>query len=982
MNAFRRFAAVLGGALVGVALLSAPLMIANSDTPLAATYWIVHTGGAHPDFRLTATGEGRIEPVGEDAFSNADRRQAAQLLERKVNQIHARLAMDGFFSLSKVSQENPVVDLKARRIQPVVLKAPVAGAVMDGGVFIPPRAFRSTGTMPSVNYQWLSALNQGSARGDGPENYKHAWRDNVTPIAYMLANQAVMRAAIQQIDRDATSIKLWRPGEYRGDAVGSAIFNGTVLALTKYGASETMFESHPTGSIKPYDFVYGYDYDDFRKRGIRENGATPAAILGISTTWAEPWAGLEAYEYTSTNVAVGPVTGMMASILSNGGPGAIHSILSDPFPYMETSSGRSVKEWLNWLDRQIRASGNKPGAWQGHTQFVAERGLAGAYVTALSDLLALPRRIENTSFRRPMPESFVNGAYLDDVYKKSPCQDFEFSLGNPVQEISLNIPELASRCIRVRWTGDGYGPDFTGPPVLLTIDGEGMKAEDYDDILMASAEGEMLGLTVVDTATQGAVKYWSMPYRIDYKGGEWMTLAFANIAPEVTDTRERKIAVTIGTGLTSGSGTVSTVADASKAGSVGECRPQKIVSPTLYGAVPHPLGAQGDGSLTLLTGLSSLTKDSKNAEAAIQVAMCTAETFGRSVNAKNEVSLGLSRDAPDESRESCLSKLNSAMIQLTKEPKQVEVLGIELRPKDGMQIDPSSKHIPVDAEVEVFDPALVSARRTSQVDYRGHPTVYLEGVVTFQIRTETRVRGRVDLKVPPDRVLDQGDCDGSASGAMTFVFDIVSAFPFNETAAVVPPDILSVMEPNIWAIMSASQKQEAVEAGQRARAEALSGGQAASGGGQILGAAHCDCSCTEYNDPSRRAACSADCLDFQVTAPQCVIEREVGIGRSRKEITELLNSCPTDCGALSRADPLCRESFPSIQNACMADSVTEADKACYLTLFSQDMPEPMKSELTREMKKQLAGMDQDMLKLTIRPQLEALKEQGKSCPAN
>jgi hypothetical protein len=71
-----------------------------------------------------------------------------------------------------------------------------------------------------------------------------------------------------------------------------------------------------------------------------------------------------------------------------------------------------------------------------------------------------------------------------------------------------------------------------------------------------------------------------------------------------------------------------------------------------------------------------------------------------------------------------------------------------------------------------------------------------------------------------------------------------------------------------------------------------------------------------------------------------------------------------------------------IVKTCSAEFVTEADKACYLKLFTQDMPEPMKSQMFTEMRSQLASMDQDLLRMTIRPQLDAYEEQGMTCPAN
>ncbi|MBY9067166.1 hypothetical protein K1X12_09670 [Hyphomonas sp. WL0036] len=982
MKLSTKFSAAVGGALLGAALLGTPWMVANSQSPVAKTYWIIHQSGTDPDFRVTSSGDGRIEPTSAKAFDNPDRKTATRVLERQINEIHTRLAMDGFFALSKVGQDGEAFDLKAARIQPVNRIAPSAGPVMDGGTFIPPRAFRSTSNKPTVMFDWMAGITQGLDRGDGPENYHYAWRNTITPIAYMLANQAVMRVALQQIEGGGDKVRLWRPGDDRGDAVGSAIFNGTVIALTKYGSSEVQLMGHVTGSIKPYDFVYGYDFDDFRKRGIKEYGPTPAAILGISTTWADAWAGLPEYEYTSTNVAIGPITGVMASVLSNGGPGAVHAVINDPFPYKETSGGRSVKEWLGWLDGQIRKSGNKQGTWQGHTQFIAERGFAGAYVTALSDLIALPRRMENTAFTRQIPSSFVNGDYLDEIYKEHPCQDFSFSLNNPVQEMQITLPEVASRCIRVRWTGEGYGPGFNGPPVQLAVKGAGMTPEDYDSILIASSEGEMNGLTIMDQATRDAAKWWTMPYRTDLKKSEWMTLAIANVAPKVAETKPRTITVTLGTGLTSGSGAVKTVADASKAGSTDQCRPQTITSPPLYGPVAHPFGLQEqDGSLTSLLGLAARTKDSPLTNAAIQVAMCTAETMSGALNARNELAIGLQRDAPDASRQSCLGQLTAVTAVMSKEPKQPEVMGIELTPKGGAALDLKATTIPVEANVEIFDPSLAAARRSGKIDYRGNTSVFMEGVVTFQIRTDTRLRGRVDLKVPPKATLEQADCDGTASGGMTFVFDLVSALPFRENAVALPPDVLTTLNPTIWRMMSEAQKKEAIEEGRKARAEAMNA-SATTSGGTIYGGGRCDCSCTTFNDPTRNSLCAEQCMDFQVIAPQCVMDREVGRGRKRADLEKTLNACPSDCSALSHADPLCRESFPAIMKACSADLVTEADKACYLDLFSQDMPEPMKTQMRSEMQKQLTTMDQDTLRLVIRPQLEAFKEQGKKCPAD
>lgn len=941
--------------------------------PRSKTQWIVYHGGVEDDFQLRRSGDGRIEPVTAAEMRVADLAAEGTKLSAMLKKGHLRLALEGFFALQ---DDSTGMDTEASWIN-VVRRVPgYVGPVLDGGYFVPGEHFNARANKVTVMSDWLDSLDEGASR-TGPEGYRHAWRDPTTHAAFMLANQAILRIAYRRVTDNGLKFTLWEADANRIDAVGASIFNGALLALTKYAAAGMDLTGHPAAMVRPNDYIYAYDADEFRD--LSESGPVPKAMLALSQTWAEPWAGLSPYEDKTDRIVVGPVTGAMMSLLSNSGPGAIRTVLDDPFPYRSGGNGRPAKEWLGWLDGQIRKSGNTPKPWDQHRQFVAERGFAGAYVTALADMIAIPRRAAEWGSTRPMPEMFRDGEYLDLVYQKHPCQDFSFSLSNPVQEVAIDLPEVASRCIRIRWTGEGFGPNFTGPPVLLSVKGEGMTPEDYDDILMAATEGEMVGLTVVDQPTRNAVKYWSLPYRVDYEGGEWMTLGFANVAPNVVDTRPRKLKVTLGPGLTSGSGKVSTVADASKAGSTETCRPQTITSPELYGAAPHPLGATADGSFTLLAGLSSLTKNSPNSDAAIQVAMCTGETLGSALNARNETGLGLSRNNPDESRESCLMRMHTLVTQMTKRPAQVEFAGIELTPKAGADLGKNTMSVPVEAEVQIFDPTLAKARQTSQVDYRGNPRVHMEGLVTFQIRTDTRIRGRVDLKVPPRAVLDQADCDGTASGSMNFVFDIVAAMPFNETAYVLPPDTLSVMDPVIWAMMTPAQKQQAISEGAKARAEA---GAASGAAGTILGTTGCDCSCAEYNDPSRRQVCSAECLDFQATAPQCVIEREVDRGRSRSEVTELLNACPTDCSALSRADPLCRESLSMITEACAADIVTEADKACYLKLFTQDMPEPMKSQMGTEMRKQLAGMDQDALRLIIRPQLDAYKEQGKTCPVN
>lgn len=947
---------------------------AQGEQQKAKNGWIVYPSGTANEFGLRSSGRDRMEPLSSEEARTGLNYADMAFLADNLEKGHLRLALDGYFSL--LTEKNRKFDDEIW-IQPVRRLAGYTGPVLDAGQVMPPQNFDAPASMPIVMADWLGTQSKGGGAASGPEGYRHAWRDPATHTAYMLARQAVIRIAYKRTVDNGMRFSLFNPAQNRTDAIGSSVFNGGVIALTKYAAAQMKIAGHPTGLSSPNDYMYAYDANDLYK--VQETGPVPGAMLALSTAWAEPWAGLDPYEDKTSSIAVGPVSGVMMALLSNAGPQSIKTVLDDPFPYDGADGpGRSARAWLEWLDGRIRKTGNGLVPWDQHRQFIAERGLAGAYAIALADLIAIPERALESGGNRSLPDLFKRGDYLDLVYKKHPCQDFAFSLNNPVQEITLDIPEVASRCIRVRWAGEGYGPDISAPPVSLSIHGAGMKIEDYDSILLSSAYGELLGLTVVDRPTQNGVKVWSLPYRPDYKDAEWMTLAVANVAPAVKDTKPRKIKVTLGTGLTSGSGNVSKTVDVSKAGSSESCKPKQVTSPALYGPAPVPLVIMAEADISSLHGLSALTKNSPRSDAGIQIAMCSAETFGGSLNFRNETAMGQKRDGPGKNGLSCIEKMGIMTATFAKQPTQPEIVDVSFSPKDGSASDPGAMSIPVDAEVVFFDPAVANARRTDKVDYRSNPTVMMEGVITFQVRTETRLRGRVDLKVSPDSVGECGEVPDR--GSMVFVFDSVAGLAFNENAVAVPPDVLATMPPLTWAMMTPSQKAQAIAEGKRAREEAFQEG--GEGSSTVLGTPSCNCTCTEFNNPGLREACAADCMDFQITAPQCVIEREVSRGRSRTEVTEKLNACPTDCAAFSSADPLCKDALPMIVKTCSAEFVTEADKACYLKLFTQDMPEPMKSQMYTEMRSQLASMDQDLLRMTIRPQLDAYEEQGMTCPAN
>ncbi|HPF22396.1 MAG TPA: hypothetical protein PK417_02905 [Hyphomonas sp.] len=929
----------------------------------AVGQWRVAKGWVDAKFKVRPSGDGTIRPIDEDAFHERDLQYGAYELEKMLNKGQQKIAeTSSFFMLGRDAG-----DFENVYVVPVDRLVPNAGAVLEAGYYLPPRTFDSRATRFTVMGDWMAAIALGAKRGDGPEHYKSAWLDPSTWAAYAVANQAVMQLAAMRIQYSDIDDTLWNPTINRPDTVGGAIFNGTVLALTKFAAADMPGHGNPSGYDAPNDYSYVFNHD--RLKNVNEAGPTPKAMLALSHGWTEPWGGLESLEGQHGSAGTGPVSGMMMSLLSNAGPNGVFIALDDPFPYKKGEDSRSAKAWLTWLDTRIKATDNYSNTWKGHSQFVAERGLAGAYVTALSDLLAIPERAFDAGGWQLLPDEFMTGEYLDTVYDKHPCQDFDFSLESPVKEVTFDLPEVSSRCIRVRWRGEGYGPDKTAPPIAISVKGEGMTAQDYDAILLASSDGERTGLTIVDSATRNAVKWWTMPYRADYGTGPWMTMAFANVAPKAADTRPRKIRVSIGPGMTSGSGAVTTVADASGGTGTGGCRPRSVTSPQMLGTIASAGallgGSEGatpaSGALGGLLGLSVLAKDSPRTEPMVGAAMCTARTIGGA----------LSGDVAEAT--ACAGGLAGAMGALTKKPDTRDIQSFELRTQSDVAIAADAMRLPAEAEISLFDPGLGRFGDTT--------SVYMKGFVTFQVRSDTRLRGRVDLKVPSDREFDQGDCpDTSASGEMTFVFDLVAAMPFSGNAVSVPPATISVINPQIWAKMSPEQRRKAIADGEETRADVLSGG--GSGAGGVLAGPSCGCSCEEYFDAGRNATCSDQCFAFQTAAPKCVADREVSRGRVRTDVERVLNACPSTCAGLATADPICREAFPLIDRSCKADIVTAADKACYLKLLTQEMPEPMKSQMASEMSNQLASMDQDSLKLMIRPQLEAFKEQGLTCPVN
>lgn len=223
------------------------------------------------------------------------------------------------------------------------------------------------------------------------------------------------------------------------------------------------------------------------------------------------------------------------------------------------------------------------------------------------------------------------------------------------------------------------------------------------------------------------------------------------------------------------------------------------------------------------------------------------------------------------------------------------------------------------------------------------------------------VSGR--FRNPPLRDEVQEDYEESPAGQKRLYALLVNKF-----YAMVPETFTPIARAEAWALFA---KQMA--------AQGAGGGTS---GGSASRAQTCNCDCAEFDSP-RRDACSAQCLGYAPMAAQCVIEREVGKGRSHESVINEINACPSDCPALRGSVPaICGDALYQMRRACLASGpagISQKQIDCYLDYVVREAGEPMRSEFRKTQAEQLKAMEASARDQFMGMMIDMLKGEGVNC---
>ena len=779
-------------------------------------------------------------------------------------------------------------------------------------------------TAPVADVDWVRNF---TSRKKPPDLKSNAYNDPVAFATGAVAGQAMSRMALNSGNVSPDDLNFNVPSR-DVDPAGSAIMASGMMALTAFAADGMVDAKYKGGPARLGFLHFARQYN--RQYVGGEQGVTAVKLLGIGSSWQVRWAGLDNRDLYATGASRTAMSGTLNAVLANGGPPAMKAVFERKWP-KSAGGNPSANEWIRWLDEGIKKSGNTPGAWRGQTPFVAERGLAGAYITSLADILAMPARFQREARGEPLPEGFATLFHLESMFNQRNCQTINFSLAAGVTDIDLKLDEITSSCVRLRWTGPEFGPDHARPPVAISAYGEGLDYTDLDALLLASAGKERVGLSVSDSESGKTAKTWMVDYAPDFDGDDAMTLVFANVAPDAASTRPLSIRLTVGTGITAGQGDL--VAQVNTAPPNETCSPRAVPMPALADSVPYPglvslsLGLESGlvpvGEFGPLVGLASqFASDQPSGE--LQTRFCSATL--RWNTAKDGLSALFNGQGGKAS--ACIPDLSDVARAVESRKKRAHYRRFALNPSEGADL--SADVIPVTASISWTDPSLPvysTPRAMGPDDRTDDPKAEMEGFLTFQIRTETRLRGRIDLAVPPPAVNDQATCNASPEGSITLMFDVVAALPDAGQSRLIGPDPLAAISPDVWANMTVATREANIARSNRERRGDTKRDQVPSKTGRDE---PCLCTCTQYSDPASKALCA----------------------------------------------PSCSERFEAF---CKADALSEAEKACYVQLVTGPMPAAVRQRTAQELRRSLEGVDPEILKGMIRSQSEELKAEGRTC---
>jgi len=577
------------------------------------------------------------------------------------------------------------------------------------------------------------------------------------------------------------------------------------------------------------------------------------------------------------------------------------------------------------------------------------------------------------------------------VWQGAPCVTVKLNLETAVRDLTMEIPEVAARCLHLEWDGPTYGGGK--PPIAVSVHGEGMGWKDYDALLLATAGGEHPGLVVSDEGEAHTVEAWTLPWEDDYNGAGRMTVAFANVAPKAVETRPLKLTLSIGSGIVEARSTLRSSVDTALAGA--ECRPRDVMMPKPVGRIAYGanlLSAGGSfaaasgtaaGAVTISADAGRLLEAAVVSSSAdldqITPARHCAASMISSVPAIKNMSMQARRaEAPGSGTAtgSCMDRLSALPAYIEKRVQRESMI-------ESVQLTHDGEQYRIDASWT--DPALPR-------DDKGRPISAgedLEAKIELKVVSLTRLAGTITGEVSAERRRERS-CPPPGNGQLKISFDVVSAVANAQVTVTRASDFLEYLDPLLWNLMNQSQREQARADSDRARRDGIRSdgadpGTAAGGGvaGTVLSEPECACDCAEFNSP-RRGSCSRQCQNYGPISAQCVIERERASGRSEEQIEAAINSCSTDCKVLrTETRAICLDALFGIAAACKASGpggATQKQIDCYLDYLVRDAEEPFKSQFRKQNADQLAAMDQNSRDVFVGGMLDGLKAEGLSCP--
>jgi len=940
---------VCGGQLV----LGAAAQEQGSRAP--QTFKVQREPGLTPGLAFkTGLPEKAFEPVDYDPADEA----AWAAFEDAANDAAQRLRDAHIFSaLRKGFTPIPV--------QPINKSGPEATAAQyfpaDFGQFTPPDVWETKSNIPRADVNWVRSFTK---RVEGPDEQTFIWRDPYTLTAYAVAEHGMLRLVskvlpIPQSIDDPTG---------KPDAVGNVIFRSAALSLALY-AAEALTDPIAEPGTERLD-LYHYAAAFTGPGDGSASGPTPIYFLAHGQSWSSPWGGIsDDSKYESTSAFIG----IFNSILAHRDVDAFVHIFTRPWP-MPDASGKAPEnlEWIDWLDEGIKSAPDSLSERKGYSAFVSERGLAGAYVTALSDAIGLSRRVVEYAPDKPLPEILSHDYHVRNIFAFAPCQVFEVNLKQAVHDADIEIPQVATRCIKVRYTGPTYGKKERIPPISISAYSDGYDGIAYDTLLLATAAGERTGISVEDATAHKAVKTWTVPFEPDVPDGNEMTLAFANVAPVASETVPISVHLSFGISVTGAISTLSTYVNTAPPDEA--CSPTLVQGPDFAGAVPFPgiaserislnTNSPVRGELANLVGLIGFGGEDV-AEAQLPALFCIEEM-------RSLVGIDPLTNASAARSGMCLPEImyaQSAYGQLEKSGPRLRDMSINFSGESSL-----SRPGKLVGQLEWNDPSLPVFPKTRNAmgpdDRTDDPGMMLQGVLSLQKVSETRIRGRIDL-VPTDELKT---CGKESEGKVTIVFDEVAALPEETGTALVYASPLSMVGPKAWSMMPADARAK-LKATSRRDAPKVSAGGAAPGV-----ASDCNCSCDEFADPVRSDVCRTRCEGYAAQAPSCAVESAVKRGESRQIAQKRLQACRPSCGDLMTGDPICRDAFPEIVKTCQSDVVSEREISCYVDLLTRNVPSSMRALAVSQVQKSVDAMNEVARREIIREQIESQKTEGNICP--